>query len=43
MMSHGQMPDPSQKKPESKDMILHARIELGGTALMGADVDLDRV
>ncbi|HXR38824.1 MAG TPA: VOC family protein [Terracidiphilus sp.] len=38
MMTHGQMPDPSGVDPAWKDKILHARIELGGTALFGADI-----
>jgi PhnB protein len=38
MMTHGQMPDPSKVNPDWKDMVLHARIDLGGTALMGADI-----
>jgi len=38
MMTHGQMPDPSQVTPELKDKILHARIAIGGTELMGADI-----
>jgi PhnB protein len=38
MMTHGQMPDPSQVRPELKDKILHARIAIGGTELMGADI-----
>jgi PhnB protein len=38
MMTHGQMPDPSQVRPELKDTILHARIAIGGTELMGADI-----
>jgi PhnB protein len=42
MMTHGEMPDPSSVLPEWKDKILHARIELGGTALLGADVPPER-
>jgi PhnB protein len=38
MMTHGQAPDQSQVKPEWKNAVLHARISLGGTELMGADV-----
>ena len=38
MMTHGQMPDPSSVKPEWKDLILHARITLGGVELSGADI-----
>jgi PhnB protein len=38
MMTHGQMPDPSSVDPAWRDKVLHARIELGGTSLMGADI-----
>ena len=38
MMTHGQAPDQSQIKPEWKDAVLHARILIGGTELMGADI-----
>jgi PhnB protein len=42
MSTHGQMPDPSSVDPAWKDKILHARIELGETALYGSDVPPDR-
>jgi len=38
MMTHGQAPNQSQINPERKDAILHARISIGGTELMGADI-----
>ncbi|MGH9141823.1 MAG: VOC family protein [Vicinamibacterales bacterium] len=38
MMTHGQAPDQSQVRPEWKDAVLHARISVGGTELMGADI-----
>jgi PhnB protein len=38
MMTHGQAPDQSRVTPEWKDAILHARVSLGGTELMGADI-----
>jgi PhnB protein len=38
MMTHGEAPDQSKVKPEWKDAVLHARISLGGTELMGADI-----
>ena len=38
MMKHGDAPDPTQTKPEWKDLVLHARLSLGGTELMGADI-----
>src|SRR4029079_16007374 len=38
MMTHGQAPDQSRVKPEWKDAVLHARISIGDTELMGADI-----
>jgi PhnB protein len=38
MMTHGQAPDQSRVKAEWKDAILHARVSIGGTELMGADI-----
>ena len=38
MMTHGQAPDQSRVRPELKDSVLHARIAIGGTDLLGADV-----
>jgi PhnB protein len=38
MMTHGQAPDQSTVKPEWKDAVLHARISVGGTELLGADI-----
>jgi PhnB protein len=38
MMTHGQSPDQSTVNPEWKDLVLHARMSLGGTDLMGADI-----
>ena len=38
MMTHGQSPDQTKIKPELKDTVLHARIVIGGTELMGADI-----
>ena len=38
MMTHGESPDQRAVKPEWKDAVLHARISLGGTELMGADI-----
>ena len=42
MMTHGQLPDPSGVSPDWKDAILHARLNLGDTVLMGADVPPER-
>jgi len=38
MMTHGQAPEPSRVNPAQKDAVLHARISIGGTELMGADI-----
>jgi PhnB protein len=38
MMTHGQMPDGSGGNPDWADKVLHARLELGGTAIYGADI-----
>jgi PhnB protein len=38
MMTHGQQPNPADVSPESKNTILHARIRIGETELLGADV-----
>lgn len=38
IMTHAQAPDQSQIKPEWKHAVLHARISIGDTELMGADI-----
>jgi PhnB protein len=38
MMTHGEAPDQSHVKAEWKDAVLHARISIGDTELMGADI-----
>ena len=38
MMTHGQAPAESTVHPEWQDAVLHARISIGGTELMGADI-----
>src|SRR4051794_34934743 len=38
MMRHGEQPNASSVAPEMKHAILHARIEIGGTVLAGADI-----
>src|SRR4029077_6903412 len=38
MMTHGQAPDQSRTRPELKDAVLHARISIGGTQLLGGDI-----
>jgi PhnB protein len=37
MVRHGEMPNPNLPA-DWKDAVLHARLELGGTVLMGADI-----
>ena len=39
LMTRGELPDQSQVKPESKGAVVHARILIGATELMGSDVD----
>jgi PhnB protein len=38
LMTHGQSPDAHSVSAEMKDKVLHARIEIGRTALMASDV-----
>src|SRR5438105_5486465 len=38
MMTHGEAPDQSRVNPALKDAVLHARVSIGGTELMGADI-----
>jgi PhnB protein len=38
MMTHGQAPDQGKVNPDWKDAVLHARVSIGGTELMGADI-----
>ena len=38
MMTHGQAPDQSQVAPGMTDAVLHARLSMGGTELLGADI-----
>lgn len=38
MMRHGQGPNPDQFGPEWKDAVLHARLQIGETELMAADI-----
>jgi PhnB protein len=42
MMTHGQRPGATDVSPELKNAILHARINLGETVLLGADIPPDR-
>jgi len=38
MMTHGQSPDQTGVSPDWRDAVLHARISIGGTELMAADI-----
>ena len=38
LMRHGEQPGPSQVAPEWNGKILHARISVGGTDLLGSDI-----
>jgi len=38
LMTHAQVPGPRSVDPEWKDMVLHARLVIGGTELMAADI-----
>jgi len=38
MMTHGQGPNPNVGPPDWKNAILHARMNIGDTELMGADI-----
>ena len=42
LSTHAEVPDPSGVPAEWRDAVLHARIELGGTTIFGADVPPDR-
>jgi PhnB protein len=38
MMTHDQAPDQTHVNPDWKGAVLHARISIGGTELLGADI-----
>jgi PhnB protein len=40
MMTHGQAPDQSKVNPDLKDAVMHARLAIGGTELLGADIPI---
>jgi PhnB protein len=42
LTTHREAPDQSQVAPEWKDKVLHARLEIGGTTIFGADVPIER-
>jgi PhnB protein len=42
MMTHGEAPNAKDVPPDWKDAVLHARLSIGGTELLGADIPPDR-
>ena len=42
LTTHGEVPGASDVPPEWKNAVVHARIELGETVVMGADIPPDR-
>jgi PhnB protein len=40
--THGEQPDASKVPPDWKNAVLHARIDIGGTTILGADIPPDR-
>jgi PhnB protein len=38
LMTHGEGPNAANLSPEQRNEVLHARLELGGTVVMGADI-----
>lgn len=42
LMRHGEQPNAATVAPEWKNAVLHARMTLGGTDLLGADIPPDR-
>jgi PhnB protein len=42
LTTHGEIPDPSKVPPEWQNAVLHARIDMGETTVLGADIPPDR-
>ncbi|MEO5510582.1 MAG: VOC family protein [Longimicrobiales bacterium] len=42
LTTHGDQPAPERVPPEWKDAVLHARIDIGGTTILGADIPPNR-
>ena len=42
LTTHADQPDSGGVPPEWKDAVLHARMDIGGTTLLGADIPPDR-
>ena len=42
LSTHGERPGAGDVDPSWKDAVLHARLDIGGTTILGADVPPDR-
>ena len=42
LTTHGEQPEADKGPPGWQDAVLHARIEIGGTTVLGADIPPDR-
>ena len=42
LMTHGEQPDANTVAPELRNAVLHARIDLGETTILGADMPAER-
>ena len=42
LMTHGEAPGAANVAPERKNAVLHAQMKIGGTMLLGADVEPER-
>ena len=42
LTTHGEQPEPTSVPPDWKNAVLHARLEIGGTTLLAADIPPDR-
>ncbi|MFL5575683.1 MAG: VOC family protein [Gemmatimonadaceae bacterium] len=42
LTTHGEQPEAGSVPPEWRQAVLHARLELGGTVILGADIPPDR-
>jgi len=42
LTTHGEQPESTNVPPEWKNAVLHARIEIGGTTVLGADIPPER-
>jgi PhnB protein len=42
LTTHGEQPDAASVPPDWRGAVLHARLQLGGTVILGADIPPDR-